>query len=259
VLDSVFLDELPWTTVRERVAQARDRVVVLLGSTENHGPHAPLGSDTLIARGVGERLARRIDALATPVLPFGYAAQHLDFAGSISLSNRTLATVLVEVVDSLAKAGLGRFVFLSGHGGNRLAIDLAITELAEAFRDGTFVHARMLPLQTGAPFRERVQAKWPRALSDPWGAHGGEQETSAVLALRPELVELDKAPAVVDMSDYLRATRDPAVTRARIDLRSATPEGSWGDPRGAHAEQGLLFLDEMAEELASRILPLLAP
>jgi creatinine amidohydrolase len=255
--DPVFLDELPWTTVRERLRQKRDRIVILLGSTENHGPHAPLGTDTLIARGVGERLARRLDALATPVLPFGHAPQHLAFPGSISLGNRTLATVLVEIAEGLAGYGFGSFVFLSGHGGNKTAIDLAISELIERTPRLSLVHARMLPIQTGAEFRHRIQADWPVPLSDPWGAHGGEQETSAVLAVRPELVDLDAAPPIPDVSDYLRSTRDPAVTRARPDLVAVAPHGTWGDPRGAHADQGRRFLDEMADVLAERTLPLL--
>jgi creatinine amidohydrolase len=255
--DDVFLDELPWTAVRERLRQGLDRIVILLGSTENHGPHAPLGTDTLIAAGVGERLARRLDALATPVLPFGHAAHHLPFPGTISLTNRTLATVLVETVSGLALGGFESFVFLSGHGGNRLAIDLAVAELSQALPQKVYVHARMLPVQTGAAFRESVQARWPEPLSEPWGAHGGEQETSAVMALRPELVDLTEAPPPVDMDQYLKSTRDPAVTRAHPNLAEVAPHGSWGDPRGADPEQGLLFFDEMATQLAERILPLL--
>lgn len=254
---SVFLDELPWPEVRARLDAGRDRALVLLGSTENHGPHAPLGTDTFIARGVGERLAARLDAVATPPMPFGHAPQHMGFAGSVTLTNRTLATVLVEVVRGLARHGFGSFAFLSGHGGNRVAIDLALSEIAESLPDVALVHARMLPIQTGAPFEAVVQAKWPSPLSMPWGAHGGEQETSAVLAVRPDLVDLDRAAPVPDMSTYLQATRDPAVTRVERDVADYAPDGNWGDPRGADAEQGRLFLDAMAEELAARIEPLL--
>lgn len=257
---SVFLDELPWTEVDRRLRAGRDRLVVLLGSTENHGPHAPLGTDTIIARGVGRRLAERIDALATPPLPFGYAAHHLSFPGSVSLTNRTLATVLVELVTTQARHGFRTFVFLSGHGGNRIAIELARTELADAVpADATLVHAHMLAVQTAPAFTSAVQDRWPAPFSEPWGAHGGEQETAAVLAERPDLVDLDLAPPVVDMSDYLRATRDPAVTSVARDLRDHVPHGTWGDPRGATAEQGDVFLNAVAEELAGRVRPLLPP
>lgn len=255
--EGFFLDELAWPDVKQRLEAGRDRLIVLLGSTENHGPHAPLGTDTVIAQGVGERLARRLDALATPVMPFGHADHHMSFPGSISLSNRTLATMLVEVTESLARGGFGKFIFLSGHGGNKLAIDLAVAELAQSLSDSALIHARMLPLQTSQAFRERVQAQWAAELSEPWGAHGGEQESAAVMALRPELVRLDRCPAAVDLRAYLQETRDPAVTRAHRDIATVAPEGSWGDPRGASPEQGHLFLDGIADELVRRILPLL--
>ena len=254
---SVFIDELPWTAVAERLERGMRRMLVVLGSTENHGPHAPLGTDTIIARGVGERLATRLGALATPPLPFGYAAHHARYPGSVSLSNRTLATVLVESVRGFAAQGFDAFVFLSGHGGNRVAIELALSEIAVLEPSATLVHAHMLSVQTSAAFEAKVRERWPHELSSPWGAHGGEQETAAVLALRPDLVRMADAPPAVDMGPYLVATRDPAVTRVERDLRSINPHGTWGDPRGATAEQGRLFLESVAEVLAKRVLPLL--
>lgn len=256
---SVFLDELPWTEVEQRLHDGHDRLVVLLGSTENHGPHAPLGTDTIIARGVGRRFAQRIGALATPPLPFGHAPQHSAFAGSVSLTNRTLATVLVELVTAQAAHGFTTFVFLSGHGGNRVAIELARSELADALPDATLIHTHMLAVQTSGAFTATVQERWPTPFSEPWGAHGGEQETAAVLAERPELVDLAAAPPEIDVSAYLHATRDPAVTSVARDFRGRIPHGTWGDPRGAQPEQGVLFMDAMADELAERVHPLLPP
>ncbi len=254
-----MLDDLTWTAVHERLDAGATRLIVLLGSTENHGPHAPLGTDTIIARGVGRRLAERLDALATPPIPFGYAAQHRTFPGSVSLGNRTLATVLREVVEGYAEQGFEQFVFLSGHGGNRIAIDLAISELAEALPSATLVHARMLTIQTGDSLKARVEEAYGTPLTDFWGAHGGEQETSAVLAERPELVHLEAAPAPIDVTAYLHATRDPAVTRIERSVATFTEHGTWGDARTATAEQGRMFLDAVADDLAERVAPLLRP
>lgn len=256
---SRMLDDLTWTAVQRHLEAGVTRLVVLLGSTENHGPHAPLGTDTIIARAVGQRLAERLDALATPPLPFGYAAHHRTFPGSASLTNRTLATVLGELVQGYATQGFEAFVFLSGHGGNRVAIDLAVTELADVVPAVTLVHARMLPIQTGAALRDRVETAYGTPLSDVWGAHGGEQETAAVLAERPELVHLQAAPPPADVRAYLEATRDPAVTRAERSVATFAPQGTWGDARNATPEQGRLFLDAVADDLASRVTPLLAP
>jgi creatinine amidohydrolase len=252
-----MLDDLPWTDVDAYLQRGGRRLVVLLGSTENHGPHAPLGNDTIIARGVGSRVAKRLDALATPPTPFGFAAHHRSYPGSASLSNRTLATVLGEVVQGYAEQGFEQFAFLSGHGGNRVAIDLAVSELADAVPDATLVHARMLPLQTGAALREQVEAAYGSPLSDLWGAHGGEQETAAVMAERPELVRREVAPAPADVAAYLDATRDPAVTRLERSIASFTSHGTWGDARRATPEQGTLFLEHVADDLAARIVRLL--
>src|SRR5690625_841234 len=107
----VFLDELTWPEVAQRINSGRTTALVLLGSTENHGPHAPLGTDTIIAAAVGRETARLLDATATPVLPFGYCPQHRGFAGSISLSNRTIATILTEIAGNLARSGFTDIVF----------------------------------------------------------------------------------------------------------------------------------------------------
>src|SRR5690625_2116791 len=127
----VFLDEFTWPEIAERITAGRTTALILLGSTENHGPHAPLGTDTFIAEGIGRRLAPLIDAVALPVLPFGHCPQHRGFAGSITISNRTIATLLGEIAASLRGSGFTDLVFLSGHGGNATAIDLAISEIKE--------------------------------------------------------------------------------------------------------------------------------
>lgn len=253
----VFLDEFTWPEIAERITAGRTTALILLGSTENHGPHAPLGTDTFIAEGIGRRLAPLIDAVALPVLPFGHCPQHRSFAGSITISNRTIATLLGEIAASLRGSGFTDLVFLSGHGGNATAIDLAISEIKEEAGHLNCVHARMLPVQTSAAFRTEVSVQLGQELTELWGAHGGEQETSAVLALRPALVDLSKAPAEPDVSTYLARNRDPAVSAPDHDLSAHAPEGSWGDARPASAEQGEAFLDHMAAVMAARVRPLL--
>lgn len=252
---SFFLEEMTWLEVESWLAERTRRVLIPLGSTENHGWHAPLGTDTIISRSLCTYLAPKISALVAPVLPFGYCPQHRAFAGSISISNRTLASLLGEIVQELSEHGFSEFIFISGHGGNQLAINLAIGEILEDLPDLTCIHAHMLPIQTSESFRSEVETHYGKPLSRIWGAHGGEQETSAVLAVRPELVRLDKVPPEPDVTAYLEATRDPAVTRADRNLEQHAPQGTWGDPKSATPEQGTLFYQKMAETLAARILP----
>lgn len=258
-LASVFLADLAWTDVRAFLDAGGHRVVVPLGATENHGPHAPLGTDTIIAGGVCRRLGPLLDALVAPLLPFGHSPHHRPFAGTVSWPNRLVADCVRATALELAAHGFTTLVFYSGHGGNRVAIDLALGEILDARPDLVCVHAHQLAIQTSESFREAVQASFGRPLSRLWGAHGGEQETAAVLAERPELVHLERAPVEPDVTRYLARTRDPAVTRADRDLQAHAPHGTWGDPRGATPEQGERFLDAIAAELARRVLAQLDP
>ena len=256
-LERRWLDELTWPDVESYLAGDPRRVIVPLGATENHGPHAPLGTDTIIARAVAARLAVHLDALAAPVLPFGHSPHHLAFPGTVSWSNRLVADALVATSTDLVRHGFETVVFYSGHGGNKLAIDLAAGELADRFPQVRVVHAHQLAVQTSPDFRDRVAHALGRPLTGLWGAHGGEQETAAVLAERPELVRVDRFPTPPEIDAYLTRTRDPAVTMIERDLRSHAPQGTWGHPDRADAEQGTAFLDHVASELAERVLALL--
>ena len=252
-MTGIFLEDLSWLEVASWLADRPPRVLIPLGSTENHGWHAPLGTDTIIARSLCMHLAPQISALVAPVLPFGHCPQHRAFAGSISISNRILASLLKEIVQELSRHGFSEFIFVSGHGGNQLAINLAIGEIVEDSPNLTCIHAHMLAIQTSESFRSEVEEQYGKPLSRIWGAHGGEQETSAVLAARPELINLDKVPPEPDVTAYLAATRDPAVTRADRNLVQHAPQGTWGAPESATPEQGALFYQKMAETLAARI------
>lgn len=253
-LPSPFLAELAWTDVETFLAGGGHRAIIPLGATENHGPHSPLGTDTIIATGVCRRLGPALDALVAPVLPFGHSPHHSSFPGTISFPNRLVADIVGGTAFELARHGFTTLVFYSGHGGNKVALDLAVSEILDRRPELVCVHAHQLAVQTAQPFRAAVEEKYGRPLSRLWGAHGGEQETAAVLAERPELVRLERAPAEPDVDLYLRRTRDPAVVRSDRNLRTHAPYGTWGDPRGATAEQGELFLDAVAAELAERIL-----
>jgi len=243
------------TAVGDALARGLDTAIIPVGACENHGPHAPLCTDTIVAEEVAVRLAARIDALVAPALPISFSAQHLTFAGSISLSPATLIQVLCEYVESLADQGFRRFVLFSGHGGNRTAIDVAARELKVRYgSDIEVMVLNLLALQTSAELRSRVEERLGVKFRDIWEAHGGEQETSAALARDKRLVRLDLAPPPAEaIGEYIRRSRDPYAWIVTFDLPRYAPDGSWGDPRGATALQGRVVFDLLAEMLAERI------
>jgi creatinine amidohydrolase len=120
-------------------------VVVPVGATEQHGPHLPLETDTLLARAVAEAIvARTPESLLGPSLAIGCSAHHSAFPGTFSLRTQTFVGMVVDVCRSLARAGLTA-VLLNAHGGNRAQLDVALTELAgEGIRAYAFTYWQLL-------------------------------------------------------------------------------------------------------------------
>ncbi|MDP2857287.1 MAG: creatininase family protein [Bacillota bacterium] len=253
-MTSRFIASMTHEEVRNALDSGCDTAVVAIGATEQHGPHAPLGTDTIMSEEVGWRLAERINALVAPVIPLGFSFQHLDWAGSISLEITTAASVLVETIKCLAHHGFRRFVLFSGHGGNKPVLDLAARQAKQSLDQIQVIVFNMLPLQTGKEFQQRVEARLGAKFEGIWGAHGGEQETSAAMARDEKLVHLEKAPGHASgIEAYLEKTRNPFASVVSYNLKRYTPWGSWGDPRGASKEQGIAIFEVLACMMAENI------
>jgi creatinine amidohydrolase len=209
----------------------RPLLLVPLGSCEQHGPHLPLGTDTLVATAVATAAAtRRPAAVVTPALAVGASGEHAGFPGTLSIGTDATAHVLVELVRS-ADWARGT-VFVNGHGGNRDAVERAVTTLAAEGR--------------------RAQAWWPHIPNgDP---HAGHTETSLVLAIAPELVRIERAAPgarepLHDLVDALRAG----------GVRAVSPNGVLGDPSGASAGAGTALLARLVDDLVAAIDSALLP
>ena len=199
-------------------------LVVPLGSTEQHGPHLPLSTDTVIAVALAERVAAaRSDVLVGPALPYGSSGEHAGFAGTLSIGQDALELVVIELVRSAdAFAGV---VLVSAHGGNAEPLQRAVRTLQAEGRS--------------------VAAWMPRGYDD---AHAGRSETSILLALDDGRVRLDRAEAgaTQPLPELLGALRAGGV-------RSVSPNGVLGDPTGATVEEGRALLDAMTAELIAAV------
>jgi len=203
-------------------------VLVPVGSTEQHGPHLPLDTDTVIAEAVCRRLAELLDdpaILVAPAIAFGSSGEHQDFPGTVSIGTETLWFVVVELVRSV-RTWARRVVFVNGHGGNVVALSGAIDQLRQEGHDVT----------------------WLPCATEDVDAHAGHSETSLLLHLCPQRVQLDGA-AVGNVApiDVLM----PAL--ARQGVRAVSPNGVLGDPTGATATEGIRLLEKMARRLAERL------
>jgi len=200
-------------------------LAVPVGSTEQHGPHLPLSTDTDVALALSRRLAAaRPYVVVAPALPYGSSGEHAGFPGTLSIGQDAVELLLVELVRS-ATLTFRRVLLVSAHGGNEAPVRQAVTRLRAESRD--------------------VLA-WSPSL--PRGdAHAGRSETSLQLALEPARVRLDRAVPGDSrpIAELLPALRSSGV-------RAVSPNGVLGDPTGASAAEGVALLDaQLADLLAS--------
>lgn len=111
------LDRMSWKDCEEYFKD-HDMVILTTGSTENHGIHNPLGTDTMIPNKILELVEKQSDVLIAPTLPYGDADFHTEYTGTISIGSDLLEMVMERISDRLYDCGARHFVFLNGHGGN---------------------------------------------------------------------------------------------------------------------------------------------
>ncbi len=172
-----------------------DMVIIPVAALEQHGLHLPIGTDYLSGVERAKLIAQQTDALVAPILLPGQSPYHMGFAGTITLSSETIQAVYVEAVHSLIRHGFKRFLFLNAHGGNR-AITTFIVDRINQETAGIAVDLGA----ASAPFRRRSTV--PR--STVFDRHGGIGETSRLMYIAPNLVDLVAAEAAtLTMPEHL--------------------------------------------------------
>lgn len=240
------LAEMTWPEVAEVVAAGATTVILPLGSTEQHGPHLPLGTDAIRAASLAARLAARLpDALVAPLLPLGCSDEHAGFPGLLSLDAETLAKVIVDCAQRLVAWGVRRLVLLSAHGGNDQALALAAERLRHEMPQlRVWVPDNPLAVADPVIAEARRDGISPEAV----GLHAGEGETSEMLALRPDLVHLERA------APGFTGNMEGIISKLReVGLQPMTPNGVLGDPTRAEAARGERYLDARVTELLAAL------
>lgn len=212
-----------------------DRTVLLvpLGSTEQHGPHLPLATDTVVATQLAAEVHRRLPQVGlAPAIPYGASGEHAHFPGTLSIGTEALQALLVEFVRHAA-GDWQHVLVVNGHGGNADALARAAALTRYEGRSLLVHHA------AGGGVR-----------ADP---HAGYRETSLMLHLAPDTVRLDLAApgAVEPLTDLL-----PRIAAGGV--RAVSPNGVLGDPTGAAAAAGARIFQAMTDQLLGRVRGLLA-
>jgi creatinine amidohydrolase len=230
--------EMTWQEIAGAGADTRRWIAVLpLAAVEQHGPHLPLGVDSFIAEAYLDRVRKLLpeDLPATflPVQRLGVSSEHLSYPGTLTLSATTAIAAWSELGDSLARAGVRKLVFVTSHGGNVAAMELVARDLR--------VRLGVLAVTVG----------WHRfgypdgtftTEEKKHGIHGGDIETSLMLAAMPATVRMDKAPnatpATIEMArefKWLGAYRPAGFAWMTQDLN---PTGAIGNATLATAAKG---------------------
>jgi creatinine amidohydrolase len=234
---TVFLGEM---TDPEVAAFLKDHqtVIVPTGSTEQHGPHGPLLTDVLVPQEVARRVAPAVGALVAPSINYALSYPHVGFTGVVHIRIPTFMALIEDLCASLAAVGFRRIVFLNGHYDNTYAIAYACATAADRMPAG--VSAFPINYWDGMTADEAGEF-----FGSSTGLHANRGETSAVLAINPDLVDMDRANA--EMPPFPEVTNAPPVHTAFFfsapgSVHRATRSGTWGDAREATVEYGQRYL-----------------
>src|SRR3954462_3310250 len=180
---TVFLGEMTNPQV-EAFLKSDHTVVVPTGATEQHGPHGPLLTDVLIPQEIARRIAPQVGALVAPPLNYTLSYPHVGFTGLVYLRIPTFMAMIEDLCASFAASGFRRIVFLNGHYDNTYAIAYACANVMERLPKGT----RAFPVNYWDALTQPEAAEFFHPSN---GLHANAGETSAVMAINPDLVDLD--------------------------------------------------------------------
>lgn len=264
------MDEMTWREVDRAIKDGAETVILIVGATENHGPHLPLGTDTFGPLETAKRAVLRLEeqgikTLIAPPIPFGVSHHHLPFPGSVALGPDTLRNLIVDVCQSFVDHGFNRIVLVLGHSGpeQKAVLINARLEIAERWGVPVGIFDRAEP-GVREKIRERAPGKgrW-------WSSHAGEGETGDVLACRPNLVHQELAKPHYPAEAEAFYTKVPSLRyparwgqrRLKSGRFSYAPgpyeytlgEGYAGDPAQATVEYGNRRHEVLAEEMVNLV------
>lgn len=207
-----------------------DVVLIPLGSTEQHGPHLPFSTDTVIAQSVaqsvaGELIPAGVRTTVAPALAVGASGEHQSFAGTISMGHEALGRVVIEIARSV-KTWAPRLVFVNGHGGNAPTLLTACKQLRA----------------------EDHQVMWVACGVPGQDAHAGREETSLMLLLDPTSVRMELA-----VPGAQEPLRELMPTLREAGVQAVSTSGVLGNPMGATAREGSDLMRRMSGEIVAQV------
>lgn len=208
--------------------------ILPIGSLEQHGPHLPIGTDTLLAEHLSKAIAKKTKAIIFPSLYYGYSWVWKELEGTVTLSQETLKSIVTESVESIIRMGFKRILLVNGHDSNKMALKYIIRDLAEQYEEQV--------LNIFYPEMSRIYAKYME--SETWHGmfHADEFETSLMLAMDESLVKMDLA--VKEYPDV-----PPFYGYDESSLAYVSKSGVFGDATKATKAKGEAMIREFVETI----------
>ena len=214
--------------------------ILVFGACENHGDHMPFGSDFIFPTEIAKRLATKVNnVIVLPAIPYGVSLHHDQFQMTMSINPETLVGVISDLLSSLIQNKIRRVLIINGHDGNIGPIEVAARSIKNKHPEMTIACLESWWILVG-------QLK--KDLFEVWSGlgHGGEAETSAILAVRPDLVNMESAPKEV-------LPKLPENIRIFWKFDELTSTGATGAPQKASIEKGNEILQMLQDLLVSFI------
>jgi|SRR5882757_517180 len=232
--DRDFIERLSWDEVGRRIAAGAAAILPIGAGAKQHGLHLPLNTDRIQAEWFAARLSRCIDALIWPTVAYGYYPAFVEYAGSSSLSASTFEAMVHEIAAGILDGGIQKLFVL-----NTGISTLAPVERALARLDtGKVMHLRIYQGPRFCRAAEQFSAQ-------PHGSHADEIETSLMLALAPDVVEMARAEASPAVTQQVPGRLTPSDSNSPNYSRS----GSYGDPTLATSAKGEALLAAVLHDL----------
>ena len=234
----LLLEEMNASQVR-KVINKNSIAFIILGSCENHGSHLPFGSDFIFPMNLTKIILEKIvnnnpssenNYFILPVVPYGVSIHHNDFQMTISLKFSTMIAVIEDLLDSLAKNEIKKVFVINGHDGNIAPIEVASRNLKDKYPDMVIACLESWWVLVGQK-NTNIFNVWKGL------GHGGEAETSAMMATRPDLVDLNSAP------DQIIPNLPGDDIRLYWKFSELTRTGATGAPKEASIQKGQEIID----------------
>jgi creatinine amidohydrolase len=238
-------EDLSWVEIEERLKTV-DTAILPTGAIEQHGPHLPVDIDYFDAKYMAEKVAEACSdpkPFVIPPIPYGVSYHHEDFKGTLSVTNNALSAFVYDIGMCLAKNGIKKLVILNGHGDNAPTLAYAAQMIN---RDAKI----FVCVDTG----ETSDVDLAALISTPNDIHAGEIETSTTLAIRPEMVDMDKAEngTLKFGSQFLDFDNERSVNWY-VRTSKISESGVMGDATKATAEKGRKMWEIMIRNMVKFI------